>query len=244
MRYMTVANKETLDSREVAKMVEKDHAHLCRDIKGYIDVISENPKLDSQDYFIPNTYKVEGNNKTYPCYDITKLGCEMIANKLTGKKGIMFTAEYVKRFNEMEEPMTTMEMVAAQAMAMVEQERKTKQLEIEMAQVKETQRIQNSRIDTFNGVCVEGTKRQKLVAMVNAYSAKNGLTYHNGWHKFKSAYNIAYGTSIGNSIAYYTKENGLKKKPTVPEFLEIKGLLDDGLRIADKLLNTGASHED
>lgn len=103
MRYMTVANKETLDSREVAKMVEKDHAHLCRDIKGYIDVISENPKLDSQDYFIPNTYKVEGNNKTYPCYDITKLGCEMIANKLTGKKGIMFTAEYVKRFNEMKE---------------------------------------------------------------------------------------------------------------------------------------------
>lgn len=101
MRYMTVANKETLDSREVAKMVEKDHAHLCRDIKGYIDVISENPKLDSQDYFIPNTYKVEGNNKTYPCYDITKLGCEMIANKLTGKKGILFTAEYVKRFNEM-----------------------------------------------------------------------------------------------------------------------------------------------
>jgi Rha family phage regulatory protein len=103
MRYVTVANKESIDSREVAKMVKKGHAHLCSDIKGYIDVISENPKLDSQDYFIPNTYKVEGNNKTYPCYDITKLGCEMIANKLTGKKGIMFTAEYVKRFNEMEE---------------------------------------------------------------------------------------------------------------------------------------------
>ena len=237
MRYMTVANKDTLPSREVAKMVEKDHAHLCRDIKVYIDVISENPKLDSQDYFIPNTYKVEGNNKTYPCYDITKLGCEMIANKLTGKKGILFTAEYVKRFNEMEKPMTQIELIAAQANALVEQERRTKQLETDMKQMRETQRIQQSRIDTFNGVCTEGTKRQKLVKMVNAYSTQNGLTYHEGWHRFKAAYNTAYHTSVGNSIAHYMKESGAKKKPTVPEFLEMRDLMDDALRIADKLLN-------
>lgn len=103
MKYMTVANKDTLPSREVAKMVDMRHTDLLRNIENYIAVISENAKLRSQDYFIPNTYKVEGNNKTYPCYDITKLGCEMIANKLTGKKGILFTAEYVKRFNEMEQ---------------------------------------------------------------------------------------------------------------------------------------------
>lgn len=102
MKVMTIANMNTIESREVAPMIGKDHAHLCRDIKGYIDAISENPKLDSQNYFIPDTYKVEGNNKTYPCYRLTKMGCEMVANKLTGKKGILFTAEYVKRFNEME----------------------------------------------------------------------------------------------------------------------------------------------
>ena len=107
MRYMTVANKDTLPSREVAKMVDMRHTDLLRNIENYIAVISENAKLRSQDYFIPNTYKVEGNNKTYPCYDITKLGCEMIANKLTGKKGILFTAEYVKRFNEMEQDKVT-----------------------------------------------------------------------------------------------------------------------------------------
>ena len=102
MKYMTVANKESLDSREVAKMVDKDHAHLCRDIKGYIEVIRQNPKLDSDQYFIEATYTA-GTGKPYTRYDITKLGCEMIANKLTGKKGILFTAEYVKRFNEMEQ---------------------------------------------------------------------------------------------------------------------------------------------
>ena len=48
-------------------------------------------------------YKTDGNNKTYKRYDVTKKGCEMVANKLTGEKGILFTAEYVERFNQMEQ---------------------------------------------------------------------------------------------------------------------------------------------
>lgn len=34
---------------------------------------------------------------------MTKLGCDFLANKFTGEKGILFTARYVKRFHEMEE---------------------------------------------------------------------------------------------------------------------------------------------
>ena len=30
------------------------------------------------------------------------MGCELIGNKQQGEKGILFTASYVKRFNEME----------------------------------------------------------------------------------------------------------------------------------------------
>lgn len=92
----------TLDSKEVAEMVEKNHAHLLRDIETYIEYISENPKLDSQDFFIESSYKVEGNNKTYKCYEITKKGCEFIAHKLTGQKGTLFTATYINRFHQME----------------------------------------------------------------------------------------------------------------------------------------------
>lgn len=105
MRIQTIANMDkvaTLDSRKVAEMVNKKHAHLCRDIDHYVEVVSENPKLDSQKFFIESTYKVASNNKTYKRYDITKQGCEMIANKLTGEKGILFTAQYVNLFNEME----------------------------------------------------------------------------------------------------------------------------------------------
>lgn len=95
----------TLDSREVAKMVKKDHAHLMRDVDTYIEYLkkSEKPKLDFQNFFIEDTYKAEGNNKTYKCYQVTKKGCELIAHKMTGEKGILFTATYINRFHDMEQ---------------------------------------------------------------------------------------------------------------------------------------------
>lgn len=92
-----------LDSREVAEMVGMRHADLMRSIDRYIDVMGKNAKLRSSNFFIERTYKQAGNGKEVKRYDITKKGCEMVANKLTGEKGILFTAEYVERFNQMEQ---------------------------------------------------------------------------------------------------------------------------------------------
>ncbi len=90
------------DSRLVAENAGIRHTDLLRKIKGYEEIL-ENAKVRSQNYFIKDTYKVEGNNKTYDCYQLTKLGCEMVANKMTGKKGVLFTATYVQAFNQMQE---------------------------------------------------------------------------------------------------------------------------------------------
>ena len=84
-------------------MVGMRHADLMRSIDRYIDVMGKNAKLRSSNFFIERTYKQAGNGKEVKRYDITKKGCEMVANKLTGEKGILFTAEYVERFNQMEE---------------------------------------------------------------------------------------------------------------------------------------------
>lgn len=93
-------NQMVLDSREVAEMVGMRHADLMRNIDHYIEVISTNAKLRSLDFFVESTYKdKKGENRRR--YDITKQGCEMVANKLTGKKGIEFTAKYVTVFNAM-----------------------------------------------------------------------------------------------------------------------------------------------
>lgn len=95
-------NELYVDSREVAEMIDKNHAHLMRDIQNYENVILQNPKLDSADFFVESSY-TSNNNNTYKCYLLTKKGCDMVANKMTGSKGVLFTAMYVDAFHKMDE---------------------------------------------------------------------------------------------------------------------------------------------
>lgn len=101
IRYVDGSKQQVIDSRDVAKMIGKSHAHLMRDIHDYINVLEPNPKLDSAQFFIESSY-IDPNNQERPCYLLTKKGCEFVANKLTGRKGTIFTATYVSLFNEYE----------------------------------------------------------------------------------------------------------------------------------------------
>lgn len=92
--------QQKLDSREVAEMVGKAHNDLMKDIRRYCEQLSLG-KIPQSDFFAESTY-VNGRGKEYPCYLITKEGCEFIAHKLTGVKGTEFTAKYIKRFHQME----------------------------------------------------------------------------------------------------------------------------------------------
>ena len=98
------------DSRQVAEMIGKRHADLMRSIDGYVEVLGQNAKLRSDNFFIKSSYQA-GTGKTYPCYKLTRKGCDMVANKLTGAKGILFTAEYVTRFEEMEKQLQTQQLL-------------------------------------------------------------------------------------------------------------------------------------
>lgn len=87
-------------SMEVAQMVDKKHCDLLRDIRKYCEQLGES-KIALSDFFTKSTYLSE-QNKTMPCFLVTKKGCEFIAHKLTGQKGTEFTARYIDRFHEME----------------------------------------------------------------------------------------------------------------------------------------------
>lgn len=93
--------EQFLDSREVAEMVGKDHNMLLRDIRRYVEQLGQS-KIAQSDFFEESTYQ-NSQNKTQPCYNVTKKGCEFIANKLTGIKGTEFTAKYINRFHDMED---------------------------------------------------------------------------------------------------------------------------------------------
>lgn len=101
IRYVDESKQQVIDSRDIAKMIGKSHAHLMRDIHDYISDMEHNPKLDSAQFFIKSSY-IDPNKRERPCYLLTKKGCEFVANKLTGRKGTIFTATYVSLFNEYE----------------------------------------------------------------------------------------------------------------------------------------------
>lgn len=93
--------QKVIDSRVVAERIEMRHADLLEKIRNY-DKILLNGKFRSVDFFIKSEYE-DTTGRKLTCYLLTKQGCEMIANKLTGEKGILFTAEYVQAFNAMEQ---------------------------------------------------------------------------------------------------------------------------------------------
>lgn len=97
---------QTIPSYEIAKMMEVEHPKVLRMIEGDKTHIGIIPTLDkaqmgSISYFIKSSYK-DTMNREKVCYECTKMGCDMLANKMTGERGILFTARYVKKFNEME----------------------------------------------------------------------------------------------------------------------------------------------
>lgn len=58
--------------------------------------------IDLDEFWKESTY-INQQNREMPCYNITKKGCEFIAHKCTGKKGVVFTARYINKFHELEE---------------------------------------------------------------------------------------------------------------------------------------------
>ena len=101
------ALKQTITTLEICEMLEMKHWQILRKLdgtkkmNGIIKILGDN-KIVVSDYFIPSTYMTE-QRKEMPCYKVTRLGCDFLANKFNGEKGIIFTAKYVKRFHEMEE---------------------------------------------------------------------------------------------------------------------------------------------
>lgn len=110
MELLSFEGQSVLDSRDVAEMIGKRHDHLIRDIDSYVKDVDQNPILGngytstitSNEFFIPSTYNLK-NGRQYRNYLLTQKGCEFVANKMTGKKGNQFTAQYVSLFNSMKQ---------------------------------------------------------------------------------------------------------------------------------------------
>ena len=223
------------DSRQIAENFGKEHKHVLEAIRNIL--VAEN---SATKFFMESEHEYRGQK--FPMYLMNRDGFTLLAMGFTGKQALEWKLKYIKAFNEMEaelkakqEPKSQIDILVESAKALQRQERELARLKLTQEEQAESLRIVNSRMDTLNGVCTEGTKRQKLVAMVQKYAISNGLAFNRGWHDFRQAYNTAFHTNLRNSQNYYCEKQGIKKIST-PDFLERKGYLDDAMRIMDKLL--------
>ena len=118
---------QTISSLEVAEMMGIKHYQVLeklegtKKVKGIIPTLTDHNFMVS-DYFIESTY-IDSSGKKNKCYDCTKMGCDFLANKFTGEKGIIFTAKYVKRFNDMEQVIYSLDVQQLESSYMLLNER-------------------------------------------------------------------------------------------------------------------------
>ena len=143
----------------------------------------------------------------------------------------------IRKTGSYSKPMSELEILQHSINQLVEQERKLKAIEAQQGEQVKRLDIIDSRLEVLNGVHIEGTGRDRLNAMVRAYVVKKGISYAEGWKNFKKAYNYAFRTRLGVLLTNYANKNNLKSKPTIPRFLERTNRLDEGLRVAEKMLN-------
>lgn len=65
-------------------MTGKPHNDLMKSIRQYCEYLAQG-NFSHGDFFIESTY-LDGNNQNRPCFLLTRKGCDMVANKMTGEK--------------------------------------------------------------------------------------------------------------------------------------------------------------
>lgn len=216
---------ETIDSREVAEMVGIQHKDLLKKVRNYQQIL-ESAKLRPQDFFIPSTYKVENNNKTYECYLLTKKGCEMVANKLTGEKGVIFTAKYVNRFAEMEQkiklPKTDREILFLSVKVQEETAQRVDVLEEKVSDLEKSTTIDSSQQYTLERIA----KTTVISALggidSRAYQLMSRKLFSNIWRDYKKYFKLgSYRDTLKTD--YENAKNYLESwSPKVNTSLKIK----------------------
>ncbi len=158
MNNLTIINNngtQVVDSREVAEMVGKNHKDLMKSIRTLIEKFCHS-NFENSDFFIESTYK-NVQNKTQPCYLLTKKGCDMVANKMTGEKGVLFTAAYVTAFENMRETLLTQTAPSYQITDPIERAKRWIEEEtVRQEQAKQLE-AQKPKVDFFDAVAESKT---------------------------------------------------------------------------------------
>lgn len=184
--------QQTITSLEVAEMVGREHKNVMRDIekiKGDLNAL----KVEPVKYFLESAYKGR-NGQERPMFLLTKQGCELYGNRMTGIDGTAFTIKFVERFNEMEQviqhnlPTDPLELALTAAL----DTRK------EVAAIKEDVDYlkDNMRINTYQEKTLQDIVKRKAMKALGgykslAYDMLATKVFRAAWRDFKNHFGIS-----------------------------------------------------
>ena len=230
IRTVTIENEPWFVGKDVAEVL--GYQNGSRDINRHVD---DEDKLCTK-------IEYAGQKREVTIINESGLYSLILSSKLPNAKKFKrwVTSEVlpsIRKIGSYGKPMSQLEIAQYSINLLIEQERKMKALEAQQGEQVKRLDIIDSRLEVLNGVHIEGTGRDRLNAMIRAYVVKKGISYAEGWKNFKKAYNHAFRTCLGALLTNYANKNNLKSKPTIPRFLERTNRLDEGLRVAEKMLN-------
>ncbi|MBC2149531.1 Rha family transcriptional regulator [Listeria booriae] len=232
--------ERTISSVEVAKQVGKRHADLMRDIRKYCEYLGElnfepgdlaGSKVAPGDFFIEATY-LDLNNQERPSFNCTKQGCEMIANKMIGKKGVQFTAFYVQRFNHLEQqlktPMTNEALIILQAQSVQELKKEVSGYakRIEMLE-KEVSKFstKDEPLTTAQKIQLHNQVKANVTKFLGKASKDRSIVfkaYHEIWEALRTRYEVSTYAAIQSINFEEAMEYADLWSPSTPLAYEIK----------------------
>lgn len=184
--------QQTITSLEVAEMVGREHKNVMQDIRKISADLGQ-LKIQPSSYFTESTYK-NNQNKTQPMFLLTKQGCELYGNRMTGIEGTAFTIKFVERFNEMEQviqhnlPTDPLELALTAAL----DTRK------EVAAIKEDVDYlkDNMRINTYQEKTLQDIVKRKAMKALGgykslAYEMLANKVFRAAWRDFKNHFGIS-----------------------------------------------------
>ncbi|MEJ8548443.1 Rha family transcriptional regulator [Brevibacillus borstelensis] len=176
-----------VDSREVAELIDRPHNDLMKSIRNYSEYLTKG-NFSLSDFFIESTYQ-DSTGRTLKCYLLTRKGCDMVANKLTGEKGVLFTAAYVTKFEEMEQQHLGL---SPEVKAIFFLDKKTQEIETRVEKL-ET----NMTIDYGQQLALQRTAKAQILQLVGgkdapAYQNKplRDKLFSSIWSDYKDYFNV------------------------------------------------------
>lgn len=203
-------------------MMGKEHKEVLQYLEGRYDkdgkekvtgiiptLLSEQVHLDN--YYIESNYK-DKSGKSNKCYLVTKMGAELLAHKMKGAKGILFSAKYVERFNQMEEALQNQQpkLPSTYKEALVQL----------LAQVEE-----NEKLEQENKLLLEENKTNKPKAdyFDNLVEKNLLLNFRDTAKELKVKQNKFIDWLLDNNYIYRDKKNKLRPYSNyLPSLFEIK----------------------